>query len=100
MRSYLALQDKKDAAYPVFPWSISGRLALGEREAALDKFREFAANKWWWSGNKVHLMFRYSSLYDPIREEPEFIALLELYERNAAEQRRQLQEADFPVPAR
>jgi hypothetical protein len=84
--------------YPVFPWSISGRLALGEREAALEKFREFAAAKWWFAGVTPQTMFRYSSLYVPIRDEPEFIALLDLYEQNAAEQRRLLKEADFPVP--
>jgi hypothetical protein len=44
-------------------------------------------------------MFRYSSLYDPIRDEPEFIALLDLYERNAAEQLRLLKETNFPIPA-
>ena len=42
-------------------------------------------------------MFRYSSLYDPIRNEPEFIALLEFYEQNAAEQRNLLEVANLPV---
>jgi TolB-like protein/DNA-binding winged helix-turn-helix (wHTH) protein len=100
MQAYLDLQDKVDRMYRVvFPWSIGGRLALGKREAALEKFREFAEAKWVWAGNTTQLMFRYSSLYDPIRDEPEFIALLDLYEQNAAEQRRLLKEADFPIPA-
>jgi tetratricopeptide (TPR) repeat protein len=100
MRAYLEIQDREDHVYhQVFPFSISGRLAIGEREAALEKFREFAILKWVWAGNTTQLMFRYSSLYDPIRDEPEFIALLDLYEQNAAEQRRLLKEADFPIPA-
>ena len=99
MRAYLEYQDKQDVPYYVFPWSISGRLALGEREAALEKFREFAAAKWGHAGVTPQTLFRYSSLYDPIRNEPEFIALLDLYERNAAEQRRLLKEANFPIPA-
>ena len=100
MWAYLELQDKVDNAYHVvYPWSISGRLALGEREAALEKFREFAVAKWPWAGVTPQSMFRYSSLYDPIRSEPEFIALLEVYEQNAAEQRRLLKEDNFSIPA-
>jgi hypothetical protein len=99
MSAYLEIQDREDEDHhTIYPWSISGRLALGEKEAALDKFRTFAALKWYWAGNTTQLMFRYSSLYDPIRDEPEFTALLDLYEQNAAEQRRLLQEADFPIP--
>jgi hypothetical protein len=37
-------------------------------------------------------MFKHSKLYDPIRDEPEFIALLDEYRKNAAEQRRLVQE--------
>jgi hypothetical protein len=37
-------------------------------------------------------MLKHSVIFDPIRNEPEFIELLELYETNAAEQRRLVQE--------
>jgi hypothetical protein len=42
-------------------------------------------------------MFKHSSLFDPIRDEPEFIELLDEYRKNAAEQRRLLQEMDEPT---
>ncbi len=36
-------------------------------------------------------MFKHSALFDPIRDEPESVALLEEYRKNAAEQRRLVQ---------
>jgi hypothetical protein len=42
-------------------------------------------------------MLRYSSLHDPIRGESEFIALLDIYESNPAEQRQLLQAMDDPT---
>ena len=65
---------------------ITAFLALDDREAALEVLRTFARNKWYYSGTTAQLMFRYSLLFDPIRDEPEFIALLETWEQNAAEQ--------------
>jgi hypothetical protein len=77
---------------------IEGLLALGETDAALEKLRQFDATDKWANTHLVsQLMMRYSSLYDPIRDEPEFIALLDEYDRNAAEQRRLLQAMDLPV---
>jgi len=73
--------------------SVAGRLALGEREVAMTIFREFAlVNKWWWPGIVSQTMLKHSAIFDPIRNEPEFIELLDFYERNAVEQRRLLQE--------
>ena len=48
----------------------------------------------------MRFMLRYSSLYDPIRDEPEFIALLDEYDRNAAEQRRWLIEMAHELPVK
>ena len=42
-------------------------------------------------------LLRHSSLFDTIRDEPEFIALIDDFERNAAEQRELLQAMDLPV---
>ena len=93
LRAYLEIQDQNDKALGVHWSSVAARLALGEREAAMSKFRELArVNKWSWPGIMSQTMLRHSSIFDPIRNEPEFIALLELYETNAAEQRRLLQE--------
>jgi len=36
-------------------------------------------------------MYKHSALFDPIRDEPEFIELLKEYRDNAAEQRRLVQ---------
>lgn len=101
MRACLDAEDKYYASYKLVRLrAIDGRLALGEREAALEKFRRFAELKWIWNGGNFAVVrkFQHSSLYDPIRDEPEFIALINLYEKNAAEQRRLIEEADFQIP--
>ena len=65
---------------------------------ALEKFRQLdATDKWMHAEFVSQFMLRYSSLYDPIRDEPEFIELLDIYDKNAAEQRRLLQAMDLPV---
>jgi hypothetical protein len=69
--------------------SIAGRLVLGDTDAALDKLAGFAQNKYFWWDNRLYL--ERSPSYDPIREEPAFIALLDEYRENAAEQRQILQ---------
>ena len=79
---------------------IEGRLALGEADAALEEFRQFDATDKLANAHVVsQLMLRYSSLYDPIRYEPEFIELLDMYDKNAAEQRKRLKEMakDLPI---
>ena len=72
---------------------------MGELDIALEKFRNFVTDsKWSWGIYSRRLWLRHSSLFDPIRSEPEFIALLEAYDHNEAEQRQLLQEANFPLP--
>jgi len=97
MRAYLAPAETGTGLYVTDLLEVNAYLALGERETALETFRKFVQVKWY-SGFVHRVMLRYSSLYDPIRNEPEFIALLEAFDRNQAEQRRLLKEADFPIP--
>ena len=73
--------------------SVVALLSLGEKDAAISNFRFYARDP-----TTLHSLFilgltmlKHSVFFDPIRNEPEFIALLDEYDRNAAEQRRLLQ---------
>jgi hypothetical protein len=55
----------------------------------LDKLEGFAQNKHRWEDSR--LLLERSPVFDPIREEPAFIAFLDDYRENAAEQRKILQ---------
>jgi len=93
LRDFLEWMDPSDEVDGPNWSSVAARLALGERDAAMSKFRDLArVNKWWVPGIMSQTMLRHSAIFDPIRNEPEFIELLELYERNVAEQRRLVQE--------
>ena len=93
LKAFLEEQDPRDEARGPNEYSVIARLALGEKEAAMSKFREFARdNKWSWPGVVTQSMVKHSVIFDPIRNEPEFIELLDFYETNAAEQRRLLEE--------
>jgi tetratricopeptide (TPR) repeat protein len=89
MESFLDLQERYDAAYGANRRSVAGRLVLGDTDAALDKLAGFAQNKYGRVWNKLYL--ERSPLFDPIRKEPAFIALLDEYRENAKEQRQILQ---------
>jgi len=93
MRAYSENRDPIDEALGPNWRSVAGRLALGEKEVAMTKFRELTrVQKWSWPGIVSQTMLKHSVIFDPIRNEPEFIELLDFYERNAVEQRRLLQE--------
>ena len=99
MRRFLEESGKREDIFYPYIDSVNGRLALGETGAALERFRQFDATDKWINGDVVtQLMLRYSSLYDPIRDEPEFIELLEMYDKNAAEQRKRLTEMAQELP--
>jgi hypothetical protein len=96
LRAYSEGRDPIDEA--LWPnWrSVAAQLALGEREVAMSKFRELMrVQKWAWPGIVSQTMIKHSAVFDPIRDEPEFIELLDFYERNATEQRRLLMEMDI-----
>jgi len=92
LRDFIEWMDPRDEVLGPFWVSVAARLALGERATAMSKFREFTRVNKWWAGIDTITMLRHSSISDPIRNEPEFIELLESYEANAAEQRRLVQE--------
>jgi tetratricopeptide (TPR) repeat protein len=89
MQSFLDLIDRYDEAYVVEWGSISGWLSLGNTGAALTKLDGFAETKYYRPLNSLFL--ERSPVFDPIREEPAFIALLDEYRENAEGQRQILQ---------
>ena len=69
--------------------TITGLLVLGDTDAALDKIADYAQD---FSGVRIsRLILERSPMYDPISNEPAFIALLDDYRKNAEEQRKILQ---------
>ena len=85
----LADAEPFEVVYGVDRWSIALQLELGDRDGAIRKLDDFVARKHFseWS----HILLDRDPIYDPIRDEPTFIALMEEYDRNAAEQRQLLQ---------
>jgi TolB-like protein/Flp pilus assembly protein TadD len=82
----------KDPAY------VYALLTLRETATALDEFKAPGGpTKGAFGGFGWQFILRKSSVFDPIRDEPEFIALLDEHDKNAAEQRRLLQAMDLPV---
>jgi tetratricopeptide (TPR) repeat protein len=89
MQSFLDLQERYDETFRVGRSSIAGRLLLRDIDAALNKLDGFAETRYHRISSR--LFIERSPLFDPIREEPAFIALLDEYRENAAEQRQILQ---------
>ena len=89
VQAFLDLQDPFDQAYGMARLSIEGRLLLGDIDGALEKLASFAPHQD--SSLFTRLLLEHSNVFDPIRDEPAFIALLDEYRENAAEQRQLLQ---------
>jgi len=89
MRSFLELRERYKETYGGHRRLVGGRLALGDTDGALAELADFAQNKYFWGDNG--LLLERNSVYDPIRNEPAFIALLDDYRENAEEQRKILQ---------
>jgi tetratricopeptide (TPR) repeat protein len=87
LRDFIEWMDPFDETRGPNWMSVAARLALGEKKAAMTKFRELAGvNPWhssswsassWSAGILSQVMLRRSFIFDPIRNEPEFIKLLE-----------------------
>ena len=89
MRSFLELSERYDDAYGVGRGTISGLLVLGDTDAALDKISDYAQD---FSGSRIgRIILERSPVFDSIRNEPAFIALLDDYRKNSEEQRQILQ---------
>ena len=94
MKAVLKEVDRDNEVYPVHWSSITGRLALGDIDDAMTKLKQFRPTMYHGMGVYEQAMFKHSKQYDPIRNEPEFIELLDEYRKNAAEQRRLVQAAE------
>jgi len=82
-----------EEAYGARLFSVSIRMGLDDTEGALQQLAEIVASPH--SGLYDRLIFERSSLYEPIRNEPAYIALLEYYKTNAEQQRQLLEEMNL-----
>ena len=85
MQSFLELEERYQEPYGMTRYSIAARLMLGDIDGALEKLPGLAQNRYY--GYLDRLDVERSSVFDPIRNEPVFIALLDEYRETAAEQR-------------
>jgi TolB-like protein/cytochrome c-type biogenesis protein CcmH/NrfG len=73
-------------------------LALGDTDAALDEFRALdTASRFFYGKLGPRFVMQNSPVWAPIRATPEYTALMEDLDRNAAEQRKLLQAMDLPI---
>ena len=96
VRSLLEFQEKDPDRGSVLGY-VYVLLYLGDTEAALENFRHFAASKFVYVGLRHRFVMQNSPVWAPIRATPEYAALMEELDRNAAEHRRKLEEMDLPV---
>ena len=89
LQSYVDEQSRYDDVYGVNRSSIGGRLALGDVDGAKERLPGFEKIRYYWELNRM--MLERSHLYDALREEPAFVAMLEDYRAEAEEQRTLLQ---------
>jgi len=85
MQSFLELEERYQEPYGMTRYSIAARLMLGDIDGALEKLPGLAQNRYY--GYLDRLDVERSSVFDPIRNEPVFIALLDEYRETAAGQR-------------
>jgi lipopolysaccharide biosynthesis regulator YciM len=89
LRAVIDEQDRFDAAYDfAHRVSVETRLLLGDTAGAMEKFAVLAADL---PGPYDRLLFERDKVFDPIRDEPAFAALLEKRRVEAAGQQRLLQ---------
>jgi TolB-like protein len=73
-------------------------LYLGDADAALEVFRELSTGaKFHRSGLGNRFIMQNSPVWAPIRATPEYTAMLEEFDRNAAEHRQKLNAMDLPL---
>jgi TolB-like protein/Flp pilus assembly protein TadD len=89
LRKYLDYRSPRDEAYAVSRSSIAVHLALGDLDEARGMLAEFETNRYYWSFNRT--LLEHSPLFDPLREDPDFVDMLDNYREEATEQRTILQ---------
>jgi hypothetical protein len=89
LQKYLDWRSPRDAAYGVSRSTIAVKLALGDLDGAREILPTFEEFRYYWEFNRI--LLERSHLFDPLREDPAFIAMLEDYSAEAEEQRTILQ---------
>jgi len=89
LQFYVDFQSRYEDAYRVNRSSLASRLLLGDIDGAKEKLPAFVEYRHYWEMNRM--LLQHSSLFDPLREEPAFVQMLDDYEREAGEQRTLLQ---------
>jgi len=89
VNSFLDLQERYAEVYGVGSRSIASRILLGETDDAMERLDRFVKRPN--SGFLTWLALEHSPVYDSIRDEPAFIALLDGRRKNAEKQRQILQ---------
>jgi len=89
LQKYLDWRSPRDAAYGVSRSTIAVKLALGDLDGAREILPTFEEFRYYWEFNRI--LLERSHLFDPLREDPAFIAMLEDYRSEAEEQRTILQ---------
>jgi hypothetical protein len=89
LRYWLNAEDRFEDVYGVSRTSVSVLWLLDDKDRALTNLQRLAPDKYYWELNP--LLLKHDSMFDPIREEPQFVALMADFDRNAAEQRMLLQ---------
>ena len=89
VNSFLDLQERYAEVYGVGSRSIASRILLGETDDAMERLDRFVKRHN--SGFLTWLALEHSPVYDSIRDEPAFIALLDGRRKNAEKQRQILQ---------
>jgi TolB-like protein/Flp pilus assembly protein TadD len=89
LQKYIEYRTPRDQAYGVSRSSIAVELALGDLDGAREMLPEFEKIRYYWGFNRT--LLERSHLFDPLREDPAFVAMLEKYRAEAAEQRTLLQ---------
>jgi TolB-like protein/Flp pilus assembly protein TadD len=89
LQFYVDYQSRYDDVYRVNRSTLAGHLLLGDTDSAKEKLPAFVENRYYWEMNRM--LLEHSSLFDPLREEPAFVQMLDDYKREAEEQRTLLQ---------
>ena len=89
LQFYVDYQSRYDEVYRVNRSTLAGHLILGDTDSAKEKLPAFVENRYYWEMNRM--LLERSSLFDPLREEPAFVQMLDDYKREAEGQRTLLQ---------
>ncbi|MDH3266614.1 MAG: tetratricopeptide repeat protein, partial [Gammaproteobacteria bacterium] len=89
LQKYIDWRTPRDKAMGVARSTIAVKLALGEAGDAKALLPEFEEIRHYWEFNRI--LLERSALFDPLREDPDFVNMLENYHVEAAEQRALLQ---------